>query len=146
MIRHQPNSYPSKRSFWIGLILWGIIGVSFLLSWYLSFRAGKTFDYKLLYVYLPLILFVSSIWFGTFYTLAEDHLEIKVGPWFKKKLPYKRITKVERNHSFISAPALSSDRLLLKFNRYDEILISPLDEIEFVSQLKRKNPAIRVDI
>jgi len=146
MIRHLPHSYPSKRSFWIGLILWGIIGVSFLLSWYLSFKSGRTFDYKLLYVYLPLILFVSSIWFGTYYTLHEEFVEIRVGPWFRKKIPCKSITAVTRNRSFISAPAFSSERLLIKYNLHDEVLISPEEELEFITQLKKRNPAIRVDI
>jgi len=143
------NTYPtyaSKRSFWIGFILWGIVAVSFIFSWYFSFKAGKLFDIKLLYIYLPLVFFVGSVWFGTSYTLTEENLEIRVGPWFRKKIPYRSINGIKRNRSYISAPAFSSDRLLIKYNLYNEILISPEDDLDFVAKLKKKNQSIRVDI
>lgn len=146
MSKSEFPSYPSKKSFWIGFILWGIVVVSFIFSWYFSFKAGKLFDAKLILIYLPLVLFVGSIWFGTSYTLTEENLEIKVGPWFRKRIPYRRINGIKRNRSFISAPAFSTDRLLIKYDLYNEILISPEDEIDFVAQLKKKNQAIRVDI
>jgi len=146
MHAHEPLSYPSKKGFWIGLLLWGIVILSLLLSWYLSFKAGKSFDIKLLYIYLPLVLFLISIWFGTYYALHEDHLEIKVSIWYRKRIPYKNIRGIKRNRSFISAPALSADRLLIRFDSYDEILISPVDELDFVARIKKKNPAVRIDV
>jgi hypothetical protein len=126
--------------------MWGIIIASFAISWFISFKSGKLFDIKLLIVYLPIAGFIASVWYGTNYTITQDHLVIRIGPWFRKKIPLKNITGIKRNRSYISAPACSSERLLIRYGQYDEILISPDNEVDFVANLKYFNHTIKVEL
>lgn len=62
------------------------------------------------------------------------------------KIDINSIKKIEKSNSFLSAPALSLDRIEISYNKYDSILISPKDKQGFVDELLKVNPSIDVRI
>jgi hypothetical protein len=55
-----------------------------------------------------------------------------------------KITKIEKTNSILSSPALSLDRIRIRYNKYDEVLISPKVKKEFVDELLKVNPTIEI--
>ena len=86
-----------------------------------------------------LMLFVTS------YEITEDLLIIKVGPIPYAKIKLNEISLVERSYNPLSAPASSLKRLYIKA-KHQDILISPVDEQEFIRLLKTRNPNITINI
>lgn len=83
--------------------------------------------------------------FSMSYTIEEDVLSIKVGPFSYGSIKVNEIKKVERSYNPLSSPAASFKRLYIRSDKAD-MLISPVDEQEFVRILKSRNPNIEVDI
>lgn len=71
-------------------------------------------------------------------------LRIVSGPlvW---RVPVQAITSVLPSASPFSSPALSLDRLRIRYGKHDSILISPADRAGFLAALLHLNPAIRHD-
>lgn len=75
----------------------------------------------------------------TRYVLEPEHLALKTGP-FASRVPYARLTRVERSRSPLSAPAWSLRRLMLHYGVADFALVSPADEAGFLHELAARAP------
>jgi len=83
---------------------------------------------------------------STYYMLTDDNkLVVKAGFLFNKTIEVSSIKKIASTKSSIASPALSFDRLLISFNEYDTVIISPKNKKEFIEELRRINPAIVVE-
>src|SRR6185369_18018299 len=71
---------------------------------------------KALIVVFPLLLlgavFIGWLYRSTRYIVTEDHLFVRSG-WISIDIPLAQITRIEPSRSKISAPAWSTDRLLV---------------------------------
>ncbi len=74
---------------------------------------------------LPLWLLAS-----TKYILSDNELIVKSGP-VNRLIPLESIVSVKETHNPISSPALSLDRLEIKYGNNQRILISPKDKQGF---------------
>lgn len=74
---------------------------------------------------LPVWLFVSTV-----YIVSEDELLIRSGP-FRWRIPLQEITSVEPSRSLLSSPALSIDRLKIRYKNNRMVLVSPKDKAGF---------------
>lgn len=90
----------------------------------------------------PPLLFMIDILFTTDYAIVGDMLIVRCGHLIKWRVPIMKITTVCATHTLLSAPALSVDRLALKYGRFDEIVISPRDKVQFVEKLQQVNDKI----
>ena len=126
----------SKKSILLGLIL-GFIGAGSSIYLYLMIEEP--------FYVLGLFItgFIGWIWFGTYYKINGDELIVVAGPnrW-KKDL--KLLRKVSKTQSFISAPANSFDRFLLKFENKSELIISPNSTLLF-DHIKKNFKTVQFD-
>lgn len=84
------------------------------------------------------------IWFRTGYEIKNTTVVIKMGP-YKKEISISEIKTIKRCKNILSAPTLSTDRLIIQYGPYNwGIMISPKNESSFVRQLIDKNPHIKV--
>ena len=60
------------------------------------------------------------------------------------KISIHSIRKIYRTNNPLSSPALSLDRIVVVYNTYDEVLISPREREEFIQELLKINPNIEV--
>lgn len=101
-----------------------------------------------LIVCLCMFAFIVTIYIGTYYCIEGDKL-IVYTMFFKQSYPIDKIAVIEPTKSVLSAPALSlvhriairfTDRKVLKSAM--PLIISPVRQREFISQLKAINPRI----
>ena len=130
--------YKSKVDWWLGLPLIYPIFKSIQ-----SIFDGEMFGYLALIGIIFVILFVSKT---TRYIISEDKLNIKSMWIVNDKIEINSIRKLKKSKSILSAPALSLDRLVIKYNKFDEIYISPKDKQLFVNEVIKINPNIEVKI
>ena len=71
------------------------------------------------------------------YVITESQLIIdqSLGKWGKEVIDISTIKSIEPTHTILSAPASSLDRLRISYNKYDDIIISPRRQEEFIRQL-----------
>lgn len=84
---------------------------------------------------LLLVIGVSGlmIWLlvGTYYTVDRGYIRIASGP-FRWKVPIDDITSVEATRSLLSSPALSLDRIRIRYGKNRRVMISPADRDGFL--------------
>ena len=91
-------------------------------------------------VFLLIISFLISAIFTTHFTFESDHLLCKYSFW-KHKIPYATIKKIERQESVLYGGWKMSTAikgLIITYNSYDELLISPENEDAFIIKLNSK--------
>ena len=128
--------FKSKIDWWFGLIL--------VYPIFLSIKAmveGEWLGLLGLVAAIGFILFLSKT---TQYIINENQLIVRSTWIVNERIDISKITKVEKSNSILSSPALSLDRLLVRYNKYDEVLISPKEKKEFIDELLKINPTIEI--
>ncbi|QHV96661.1 PH domain-containing protein [Spirosoma endbachense] len=109
---------------------------------------GSLMVYKGLWAGVGIILVVSllilHLFMTTRYKLDKNTLNIQSGFFFHKEIPIASIKKIIETRNPISSPALSLDRIELVYNRFDSVLLSPEDKMDFIADLLHQNPDIEV--
>ena len=91
-------------------------------------------------IFLLIIIFLIAAIFTTHFTFESDHLFCKYFFW-KHKIPYATIKKIERQESVLYGGWKMSTAikgLIITYNSFDELLISPENEEEFFIMLNSK--------
>jgi hypothetical protein len=88
---------------------------------------------------------IAWMWFGTSYRIAAGHLYFASGP-FRGKIAIADITHVTCGETMWAGyrPALARKGIVVRYNRWDEIYISPKDQAAFVAALVERNSGIVV--
>lgn len=85
---------------------------------------------------------IVYLFFNTTYTITDQELHIKCGFFKYKPIAIASIKSISKTSSLLSSPAASFDRIEIKYGKFDEIIISPKDKVNFAKALK----AIHSDI
>ncbi|MGF7216537.1 hypothetical protein GGR92_002702 [Spirosoma lacussanchae] len=111
---------------------------------------GSLMIYKGIYpgvaIVLVIFLLILHLFSTTRYKLDKNTLHIQAGFFFHQKLPITSIKKIIETRNPISSPALSLDRLEIVYNRFDSVLISPTDKMDFIAELLHRKPDIEVGL
>ena len=129
--------FRSKVDLWLVALIAGIpvlVLEFFLEDTGLDDRQG---DLLAIAIVIVVLGFVLWIYLTTRYTITTDSLLVKAGP-FSWAIPLREITIIEPTHNPASSPALSLDRLLIRYGSGDELMISPSDKAAFMSVLKQR--------
>lgn len=128
--------FKSKIDWWFGLVLVYPIFVSIK-----SLLEGEWIGLLGLGVVVGLILVFSKT---TRYIINENQLIVKSTWIVNERIEISKIKKIEKSNSILSSPALSLERLRIRYNKFDEILISPKEKKEFIDELLKINPTIEI--
>ncbi len=137
--------YKSKIDWWVGAILGGPV----LLLVGILIHSGINFSGKdilvLVLVSLPTIFsfwLVGSVFFGTYYLISDGVLTVRCGVLMNTKIKISEITSILPTKTKLSSPALSTDRLEIRYGKYGKVVISPENKESFIAQCKSLNPTI----
>lgn len=97
-------------------------------------------------IILPVILFMVHLFMTTFYVIHGNTLTIKSGFLFNVCIDINTIKKIAETNNPISSPAISLDRLEIKYGVFNSVIISPKNKKEFIEELTSINPQIEVKI
>ena len=78
--------------------------------------------------------------FSTSYRVDAQFLFVKSGP-FSWTIPLTEIQSIEPSRSLISSPALSLDRLEIRYGNGKSVLVSPADRESFLETVSRHKAA-----
>ncbi|MGQ1911090.1 PH domain-containing protein [Marinifilum sp. RC60d5] len=98
---------------WIGVVIIGLVGV-----------------------------FIGYIFSSTQYVIHDQVLNIKSGFVVDISIQIETIKSISKSRNLISSPANSLDRIEIRYNQYDTVLISPQNKKAFIRNLKEVNPNI----
>lgn len=134
----MPKKYKSEISKSIVLILAVVLGGSLInSSFYPPYWIGAA-------SVGPVILFVVYLFRTTYYTIDENTLHVKAGFLVNINIDIDKIKSVSKSNNIMSSPALSLDRIEVKYGIGQSVLISPKDRKDFIADLLAKNSTIEV--
>ncbi|MEQ9098264.1 MAG: PH domain-containing protein [Imperialibacter sp.] len=135
--------YPSRKSVlvWLIVLLLAYLGTANIYRSLVSMHTTSIFIS--LAIWIPILVFILTIFFGTGYAIKDSVLIVKIGPFIADKVEIKDIWTAHRTYTLLSAPANSIRRLRIKY-KGGEVVISPDRENEFLEALKQLNPTIEV--
>lgn len=89
--------------------------------------------------------FLAWTYLGTNYTLTDEEVKIKSGP-IKFKIKIENISEIIVNTTLWVGwkPATALNGIIIKYNRFDEIYISPNTNELFVKEIIKKKSHIKV--
>jgi len=138
--------FKAKIDWWMLLIFVSFLALNIWAVWGLF--TGGAGSIILAIVFTPINIFLMlPIWLNTYYLLDESELLVKCGLGKGTRIGYSQITSVSKTRNLISAPALSLDRLEVRYKSIsgsfsDTVIISPKDRAGFIEQLQIKNTDI----
>ncbi|SHM85377.1 PH domain-containing protein [Flavobacterium saccharophilum] len=92
------------------------------------------------------ILFIAHMFSTTFYTIENEKLHIKSGFLVNISIEIQQIKKISETNTIMSAPAVSFDRLEILYNKFDTVVISPKEKVQFIEAIKKINPQVEVKL
>ncbi|RXF70128.1 PH domain-containing protein [Arcticibacter tournemirensis] len=109
----------------------------------------KNIDDKSAILTLVIILAVISLllWvrFGTYYVIKESRMLYRSGP-IRGSIDIQSVHSLTKNKTLWlgTKPALARKGIILKYNKYDDIYISPKNKDQFIAELLKRNNNIQV--
>ncbi|WP_405199162.1 PH domain-containing protein [Christiangramia sp. LLG6405-1] len=139
--------FRAKKDILFQFITYGLTVLSLGFYLFRIFSEG-VLNYKFLLSDLVMILIlIPLIWaqFSTKYELTEKELIYQSGP-IKGKIEIERIREIIKGKSLWVGlkPAIARKGLIIKYDKYDEIYISPESNEMFVNKIRKINPKINV--
>ena len=130
------KTYRSKIDLWLVLMI-AAAAVAAMASAVQVFKVAPSASFVAIAVAgvatgLPLWIFMS-----TRYTLTPSELRVRSGP-FRWVVPLSEVHAVRPTRNPLSSPALSLDRLEIRYGRGRSLLISPSDKAAFVQALQSR--------
>ena len=92
---------------------------------------------------MPGAILLLLIFFNVKYSLSDDELFVKNG-FSTQSIPLKDIIYIIPTNSMLSAPALSLDRIEIRYEG-GSIVISPKDKEGFYHAIQERVPALETD-
>lgn len=130
-----PKQFPSKIDAWLLVVLAVTLACQLgVLVWVLYSEDGAGARWLMVGITLLVILLIGSVVLRTYYRIDGDTLLIVSGP-FRWRVPIGEIHSIESTHNPLSSPALSLDRLRIRFSGRKSIMISPADKPRFLRAL-----------
>ncbi len=131
----RPTVYPSEIDLWIAIMLMISPLITAGLGMWMLLE-GNLWDAGILFGTTLLVGLTSVIFtLPCRYTIETDVLRIRCGV-VGYRLPLADIERIEKSGSWLSAPALSLERVLVATKRR-KCLISPIDRDTFIIDLRK---------
>lgn len=117
------------------------VGVVLFGGLMLSSRAQNWIGVVIIFL---VMIFVLHVFLTTWYDIKGNLLRIKCGFLIDKEINIHEIAVVRETFNPLSAPATSLDRLEIRLQGKDSILVSPKDKSKFIRELLAVKPGIEV--
>lgn len=135
--------FESRKDAWIAVVLWiAVLAQAF--AGVVVLVAGGPLWIRLVGGGFCLLMAGFAVWIlrSTEYAVGSEELRIRSGP-FRWRVPLREIQEVRPTRNPISSPALSLDRLRIRYegSRFG-ILLSPVDRERFLAELEARVPGL----
>ena len=131
------TTYNSKVSKALAILSYGLLFGCFVPA------ILHDFNIPILLLFLFLQWLITQALFGIAYTIDGHELRVKA-LMYNKVFDIRKIKRISSSHNLLSAPAASVNRLEIKFDNEEKLLISPRREQLFIEQICEINPDVVV--
>lgn len=137
--------YPSKRDWWIVLLLWASVlgmAVAGMALW----TEPATFGQRVGLTVLLALMAVFALWilYSTGYRIERNAVIVRSGP-FRWRVKLDSIEEVVPTRNPLSSPACSLDRLRIRYTGSRlGIMISPKNKMAFLRDLAARAPGLEL--
>ncbi|OLS38285.1 hypothetical protein BTR22_07305 [Alkalihalophilus pseudofirmus] len=135
-------SIPSKKDFIIGSLIWAVL----LIFIWILYRSLFV-DFSMVGV-IGMVIIISLFcakWFNTRYIITHRTLKIISGI-SHNSIDIEDINSISHTKNILIAPALSIERIEIKYKQYETVYISPKHTDNFMQELLKRNPSIKVGV
>lgn len=138
------KEYTSKVSYGILLFIFLIFYAPIIFELSINGLDGKM---AILIGFLTLIfIFILHFFLNTKYSIENKELKIKCGIIAFKPIAIETIKEISKTKSIMSSPAPSFDRIEIKYEKFNTVIISPKNKYDFAKDLVKINPNIKNNI
>ncbi|RAR70654.1 PH domain-containing protein [Flavobacterium aciduliphilum] len=136
--------FSTKNTFTL-IILWAVV-LFFITTIVLNYVIGNI---PLIPLYIVSIVTGFMVWviFDTRYVIKNDNLYYRSGP-IRGRIDIKKITSLKKysglNVPVLLKPALDTKGFIITYNKYDDVFISPKKSEQFIEELMKINPNIKI--
>lgn len=131
------KSFRSGISWWLAGFVIVVLGGTSLLT----LKEGTWVGFA---INTPILIWFVHMLLNTYYSIEEETLLITCGIFKKLRIHIKDIHHIKETRNPLSSPALSMDRLEIKYGLRKFVLISPKHKNDFIDAMLAKNPQIEV--
>ncbi len=141
------KTYPSKVDWWLGVLLMFVLlcGVGSVGAgiWGLIVKGDPMWWFLL--PGLCIVLFMTCVVWPIEYVLSDDELIVRIG-LFRSPYKYSTITGIKPSRNPLSSPALSLDRLEIKYKgKIGFFMVSPKDKEGFMEELASRTSHLKFE-
>jgi hypothetical protein len=139
------KKYKARKGKLIYFLLFGLLLIPLISFWV---------DHEMIierpWIMLPLIspvLLILWILLDTSYAIEGEWLKYR-SAFNRGKISINSIVEIRKNKTMWVGlkPAIAKDGMVIKYGKYDEIYIAPINNEIMISNLKDINPSIRINI
>ena len=137
--------FESRKDAFFNLFTIGSLSLFIAILVYLTMGDISMSDLLVLLLLLGGIGLLLWIYFDTSYELSKDEFNYKSGP-FRGTIAINRISEIIKGKTMWSGIKAATSRkgLIIKYDKYNEIYISPKTSELFIAELLRSNSLIRI--
>ena len=100
-------------------------------------------DYSVIWPFALVLAFLTLLFYlivKTTYFVFEEHQLVCRSLFFKRSIPYSDIKKIEKQKGLYVGFKMSTawKGLVVHYNKYDELLVSPEREEEFIQEIQHR--------
>ena len=127
--------FKSKADRWIVVLIVLVIVMQAVAIGSAALQADDPLETTVM-IFLMIAIVALLIWLltGTYYTVDRNTLRVVAGP-FRWRVPVDQITSVEATRTLLSSPALSLDRMRIRYGSKRVIVVSPADKAGFLKAI-----------
>ena len=130
--------FNSKIDRWLLYILIAVIVFEVVVLGIAATQAGDPIAaLSIIVTALLIVVLIGSLLVRTHYTVTGNTLRIASGP-FGWKVPIDQIESVKATRNPLSSPALSLDRLQIRYGNGRRVLVSPADKTGFLKAIDQE--------
>lgn len=127
--------FRSRVDRWVLVLMVAVIVVQVIAVGSAALAAGEpAMVTSLILVAIGVAALMIWLLLGTHYTVERGIIRIVSGP-FRWKIPIDEITSVSETRNPLSSPALSLDRLAIRYGKRRRIMVSPADKAGFLKAI-----------
>ena len=136
------KTFATSRNIYVTATLWSVIAMIIIVAFVAPQEDGNYFSFLII---IPIL--VALIWslLDTRYIFHAEFFEYRSGP-IRGKIKYGRIRRVQVDDSFFKSttlkPGLGRKGLLIYFDKFEEIFVSPADREAFIAELRKRVPTL----
>ncbi|WP_459211696.1 PH domain-containing protein [Aquimarina rhabdastrellae] len=138
--------FNSKKDFIFKLLVFGFNTIFIgMLIYIVVSKVFEPHDYSVILLLLLAIFLLFWVYFDTSYKLTNTHLHYRSGP-LRGKIRIDNISEIIKGKTLWVGfkPATANHGLIIRYNSYNEIYISPESNDAFISRILEINPAIKI--